>query len=142
MRIPGRGWTWGLWVVIVAGCTRASIQPPGTGAKKAVQSYYEALVRRDWEKAYSVLDADSKARCTQEQFSQLAPNYRSRLGFEPDAVHVQTCDEQQAEATAHVVLTGRAATKDRRYKDAITLRRDDQVWHVVLPENFGQAAAH
>ena len=141
MRIREGGWFCGLLVAVtVAGCAKTPVQSPTTGARKAVQRYYEALLSRDWEQAYSVLDADSKARCTPEQFSRLAPNYRSGIGFEPDAVHVRACDEKDAQATAHVIFTGRAAAKEHRYKDAIMLRRGDGGWNVVLPEYFGQAA--
>jgi hypothetical protein len=140
MRIPGRSSVWGwLSVVLIAGCSKTPIHPPGTGSKEAAQIYFEALIRREWEQAYSILDAGSKARCNKEQFSCLAQNYRNSLGFEPEGVQVRAYDEQGAQATVHVVLTGHAATKDRRYKDAITLRRDDDGWHVVMPQNFGQA---
>jgi len=137
MKIPGRGWSWGLLVAIaLAGCGKQP-QSSGTGAREATQRYFEALMHRDWESAYAVLDVGSKARCTQEQFSQLAQTYRGKLGFEPDAVIVRACDEQDAVATAHVVLTA-AATKDGRFKDAITLHRSDHEWHVVLSPRFGQ----
>jgi hypothetical protein len=101
--------------------------------------YYDALIQQDWPKAYAALDPASQRRCSSQQFGQLARSYRSSLGFEPNAVHVRACDERGTEATAHVVLTGRAATKDGRYMDAVTLRRGDDGWHVVLPPNFGRA---
>ena len=140
MRIPGGRWACGLLVALaVAGCGRTPVTPPGTGARRAAQSFFEALLGREWERAYSTVDPGSKARCNAERFSRLAENYRSGLGFLPEAVHVRACDEQGAEATVHVVLTGRAATKYRRFKDAVALRRGDQGWHVVLPPNFGRS---
>jgi hypothetical protein len=126
-----------LAAVAVSGCERQPAPPPGTGARKATQTYYEALMRQEWEKAYSLLDADSRTQCSGEQFSRLAQNYRNNLGFEPDAVHIQTCDEQGAEATARIVWSSGAA-KGRRYKDAISLRRTGDRWQVVLPQGFGR----
>jgi hypothetical protein len=123
---------------LLIGCSRSPEQPPGTGAKECVQGYFEALIRQDWSRAYASLDPASQKRSTSQQFNRLAQTYHSNLGFEPDAVHVGACEERGAEATAHVVLTGRAGTKSHRYKDAVTLRRDDDGWHVVLPPNFGQ----
>ena len=47
MRILGRSFTWGFVIaVVVAGCGRKAAPPSGTGARKTVQSYYEALLRR------------------------------------------------------------------------------------------------
>jgi hypothetical protein len=124
--------------VAMFGCGRGTPTPPGTGAKEAAQGYFHALIQQDWPKAYAALDPPSRGRCSPDQFARLAWTYRSNLGFEPSAVQVWACEERGAEATAHVGLTGRAATKDRRYKDAITLRRMDDGWRVVLPPNFGQ----
>lgn len=140
MGVCRRSWAW--WPVVAVamfGCGRGTSMPPGTGAKEAAQSYFDALIRQDWPKAYAALDPPSRGWCSPDQFARLARTYRSNLGFEPGAVQVRACEERGAEATAHVVLTGRAATKDRRYKDAITLRRQDGGWYVILPPNFGQA---
>jgi hypothetical protein len=130
---------WGLFFGgVLTGCSRSPEHPPGTGAKECVQAFYEAIIQQDWPKSYAALDPLTQKRCSSQQFSQLAQSYRSGLGFEPEAVHVQACDERGTEATAHVVLTGRAATKGHRYKDAVTLRRGDDGWRVFLPSNFGQ----
>ena len=138
MRVPGR-WLLGLLVGgLLTGCSRSPDQPPGTGARECAQAYYEALIQQDWPKAYAALDPQSQRRCASAQFSRLAQSYRSGLGFEPDAVQVWACDERGVEATAHVVLTGRTATKGHRYKDAVILHRGDDGWRVVLPSNFGQ----
>jgi hypothetical protein len=101
--------------------------------------YYEAILQQDWPKAYAALDPQSRGRFSQQQFSVLARNYRSSLGFEPEEIHVRACEEQGAEAIAHVVLTGRTGTQERRYKDAVTLRRGDDAWRLILPRNFGRA---
>jgi hypothetical protein len=136
-------WTWAFGLLVVgalAGCGAGPERSPGTGAKEAVLSYYEALVHKDWPKAYAKIHPESRSRLSAEQFARLAQNYVNGLGFEPVAVHVQTCDERDAEAMAHVILTGPTAKQERRYKDGITLRRNEDGWHVVLPANFGKAA--
>jgi hypothetical protein len=139
MGVCPRRWACGMLVLgALAGCSATPERPPGTGAKEAVQTYYETLLHKDWRKAYSVLDPSSRSRLSADQFARLAQNYVSRLGFEPEAVHVWACDERDAEATAHVILRGRNAKQERRYKDAITLQRSDDGWHVVLPSNFGR----
>ena len=133
------GWAWGLVLgSVLLGCGRVPEATPGTGAKECAQSYFEALLRKDWPKAYALLDPPSQQRCGPAQFSWLAQGYYSHLGFAPEAVQLRACEERGTEATAHVVLTGHTATHYRRYKDAITLRRRDD-WRVVLPANFGQA---
>jgi hypothetical protein len=135
-----RRWIWTLLVAVsLIGCGAVPEEPPGTGAKECVQGYFEALIQQDWPKAYAALDPQSQGRCNQQQFSQLARNYRSSLGFEPKTILLRACEERGTQATAHVVLTGRTTTQERRYKDAVTLRRGDTGWHVVLPSNFGRA---
>jgi hypothetical protein len=134
-----RRWAWGMLVGgVLIGCGPSPEGPAETGAKECVQGYYEAVIRKDWSRAYAALDPGSQQRCTIQQFVRLAQSYRSHLGFEPEAVQVRACEERGTEATGHVVLTGRAVTHHRRYKDAATLRRTDD-WRVVLPPNFGQA---
>jgi hypothetical protein len=129
---------WGLlFGLVLIGCGPLPQEPVETGASACVRSFYEALLRKDWPKAYAALDAPSQKRYSAQQFPQLAQSYRTNLGFEPEAVQVQACEERGPEATAHVVLTGHSATHYRRYKDAITLRRGAD-WRVVLPSNFGQ----
>lgn len=122
----------------LVGCNRTPTPAAGTGAKEAAQAYYEALMRRDWQKAYAALHADSQKRCTQEQFARLGEAYRRNLGFEPDDVHVRSCNEQGIEAIAHLVLTGRTSSQARRYKDGVALRQTVEGWRVVLPPNFGR----
>jgi hypothetical protein len=130
---------WGLLTVgILAGCNRSSDTTQGTGAKERAQAYFEALIYRDWPQAYSVLDATSQKRCSVESFCRLAESYCIGLGFEPEMVQIRACEERGQDATAHVVLTGRNATKDYRYKDAVALRRGDDGWRVVLSSTFGQ----
>jgi hypothetical protein len=136
-----RCWLWGLLLGgVLTGCSGSPEQPPGTGAKECVQAYYQALVQQDWSKSYAALDPQTQKRCSSQQFTRLAQSYRTGLGFEPEAIHVLSCDERETEATAHVVLTGRAATKGHRYKDAVTLHKGDDGWRVVLPSHFGQGS--
>ncbi len=135
-----RRWLWGPLVVgVLIGCSRSPEARPGTGAKECAQAYYAALIQKDWPKAYAALDPQDRRRYDFQDFSRLAQSYRSSLGFDPKAMHVRACEERSTEATAHVVLTGRTTTKERRYKDAVTLRRADDGWRVILPHYFGRA---
>jgi hypothetical protein len=122
--------------VVAAGCRRTPV-PAGTGAGQVARHWYEALLRQDWAEAYHLLHADSRARCTEEQFARLAQNHRRTLGFESEAVRLSSCDEKGDEAIAHVVLTGRAGNRQRYYRDAVVLRRGAEAWGVVLPPRFG-----
>jgi hypothetical protein len=133
-----------LWTLLallagLSGCNSTPAEPPaGTGASEAVKSYYEGLIRQDWQQAYLVLHPDNQKRLSSQEFTLLAQAYRSSLGFEPDELHVQSCDEKGSEALAHVVLTGHNASKEMRYKDAIALRHGADGWRVVLPATFGR----
>jgi hypothetical protein len=69
----------------------------------------------------------------------LGQEYRSQLGFEPEAVHIWACEEQGAQAIAHLTITGHTASQARSYKDAVTVRRDGETWGVAIPAHFGQA---
>lgn len=123
--------------ILVVGC--GAPPPAGTGAKESAQGFYEALVAKDWPRAYSAVAAESKAGLSVEQFAKLGEAYRRGVGFDPQTVRLTACDENGAGAVAHVTLTGPGAGR-HRYKDAITLRRDDDRWVVVLPSGFGKRA--
>jgi hypothetical protein len=134
MGMSGRMATTGCCLMLaLAGC-RGAAAPSGTGAESVVRDYYEALVRGDWNAAYAVVHADSRAKRNATQFAQQAEGYRRQLGFEPGQVIVRSCEEHGTEATAHVVLKAGA----RSYKDAIAMRRDGTGWGVVLPPRFGE----
>src|SRR5262245_7167342 len=105
MVVPYRGWAGLLLLAGLAGCSRTPEPPTGTGAKEAVRSYFEALMRRDWQQAYAALHPDSRKRYTPEQFALLAQAYRQNLGFEPQELHVRSCEEQGARAIAHIAFT-------------------------------------
>jgi hypothetical protein len=119
------------------GCNQVP-EDSGSGAKECVRDFFQAIISEDWQIAYGKLTPESHKAVTLEQFSGLAVTYRSKLGFEPNAFHIQSCQEQGRDAIAHVVLTGRSTDRERRYKDAITLRRCDDGWRIVLPWNFGK----
>jgi hypothetical protein len=128
----------GCCLLVLAGCGPAQPTAPHTGAEEAARDYYEAICRRDWPRACELLHPDSRARWNADGFAGAAAEYRRRLGFEPEAVHVRSCEEQGDEAKAHVVLEGRASGKQLFFKEAAELRRSMSGWGVVLPQRFGQ----
>jgi hypothetical protein len=137
MIVPARNRALVLLVVVLAGCGGTPAPPEGTGAREVVREFYEALLQRDWPRAYATLHADSRRLLSQQEFGRLAEAYQRDLGFTPEEFHIQSCDEKGTEASAHVVLIGHAATKQRRYKDAVALRHSEG-WRVVLPGSFGR----
>lgn len=137
MIVPLRNWVWIILLAVLPGCSRTPAPPAGTGAREKVHQFYEGLLRQDWEQAYDALHPESKKRLTPAQFTRLAQAYRRHLGFDPEELHIQSCDEKGEEAIAHVVLTGRDASRSRRYKDAVALRRSAEGWRVILPSTFG-----
>ncbi|HEY7328952.1 MAG TPA: hypothetical protein VH592_15015 [Gemmataceae bacterium] len=140
MTVPNRSWTWGVVLVVLSGCGGTPEAHNGTGAREAVRDYYEGLIRQDWQQAYTALHHESKKRWTLDAFTRLAQAYRRNLGFEPEELHVQSCEEKGTEAVAHVVLTGRNASQQRRYKDAVALRTSADGWKILLPVTFGRNA--
>jgi hypothetical protein len=122
---------------LLFGCSRVQ-DDPGTGAKECVQKFFQAIIEEDWQRAYENIAPENQKVARLEQFTRLARGYRVSLGFEPAEIHIQACQENGSGAIAHVVLTGRKADQERRYKDAVTLRRYDAGWRIVLPKNFGR----
>jgi hypothetical protein len=122
---------------VVAGCSSPAPSLADTGSRQVVQTYFEALVRRDWNAAYSCLHPDSRQRWTLERFKSAAEAQRLALGFEPSEVRMNSCEEQGTEATAHVLLTGSTGGKAATFRDAVALKQSDAGWGVVLPHNFG-----
>jgi hypothetical protein len=137
MVVPTSRWAWVLLLVLGVGCQGTAPAPAGTGAREVVRGYYEGLVQQDWAQAYDALHPDSKKRMTMAEFTRLAQSFRRNLGFEPEKVTVQSCDEQGTETLAHVILAG-PASQHRRYKDGIVLRQNAGSWWVILPDNFGR----
>jgi hypothetical protein len=72
-----------------------------------------------------------------EQFLRAAENHRRPFGFEPEEARLKSCEEHDAEGTAHVLVTGSAGGKTLTAKDAVALKRSDAGWGVVLPRSFG-----
>jgi Putative lumazine-binding len=126
-------------VLTVAGCGEkpSSSSTPDTGAREAVEAFFGGLIAGEPQRAYEVLDPDSKRRVSAEQFAALARAYAKNLGFAAEKVHIQSCEEQGDTATAHVSLAGQSVGHSRQFKDGVTLRRKDGRWGVVLPANFG-----
>src|SRR5436309_1016018 len=127
---------WLCCCLLATGCRPTPTAPAGTGAREAVVTFYTALVHKDWDVAYAVLDPDSRSRCPRQRFAALAGTFRGGIGFEPSSVQISSCEEQGDRAVAHVVLIGRPSAH-QRFKDTATLRRGADGWGVVLPPNFG-----
>ena len=138
MFVSCRRWAWMILTIGMIGCSRSPAPLVGTGAREAVQGYYEGLVSRDWQQAYASLHPDSQKRTTPEQFARLGQVFRRDLGFDSAEVKVLSCDEKGEEAIARVVLIGRKTSHQRRYKDGVVLRKSGGSWRVVMPVNFGQ----
>jgi hypothetical protein len=130
---------WLIPAVFLLGCSSGEPTPADTGSREAVRSFYSALMQKDDVGAYDLLHPDEKARLPRATFARLAANYRRGLGFEPTAVHIRACEEQGAQAKAHVVLSGHQASRRRQYRDALTLRRGPEGWGIVLPRTFGRS---
>jgi hypothetical protein len=132
----------GAWLLLLAGslagCGSAPPAPERTGAEEAVRAFFEALVRREWPRAFAAVHPESRARWDAGQFARRAADFRAGLGFEPARVGISACEEQGGEAIAHVLITGRAGGRLRHYKDAVVLRRAEGGWGVVLPPGFGR----
>jgi hypothetical protein len=127
-----------LAIAALAGCGPALPTTPHTGAEEAVRGYYEAIRLGDWGHAYDLLHPDTRRRWTAEGFARVGTEYRRRIGFEPEALHVRSCEEQGDEAKAHIVFEGHATGKQKQFKDAAELRRSASGWGVVLPQSFGR----
>lgn len=123
-------------LALLSGCGE---QPPSaqleTGAKQATEAFYSALIRRDSQRAYDLLDDSSRKRITPEAFTRLVDQYSRNLGFAAEKVYVKNCEEQGDRAVAHVVLSGHS----HRYEDGITLTHAGARWGVVLPDNFSRS---
>ncbi len=125
-------------LLALAGCGGVPTPVTDTGAKAAAQEFFEAVVRRDANRAYAVLHPDSQKRWPQARFSSAVETYRRKLRFEPEKVVVRSCEEQGDQAVAHVVITGHGSSRHQRYQDGTVLRKGPDGWRVVLPANFGR----
>ncbi len=112
--------------------------PTDTGARGAVRSFADAVVRRDWPAAQALLAPDAaRPAWSPTEFARRGEAYRQKFGFEPTAAHVRTLEERGDEATARLDYSGNA-TGRHHFKETLTLRRRDGVWGVVVPARFGQ----
>ena len=133
------------WLLVLLPLLGCSSEPPpqvDTGARQAAAAFYEALIRRDWSSAYGLLDAGSRAICSEQQFAVRAKTYLQHLGFEPRGVQIQFCEEQETAALAHLALAGNDGKRHRRFREGVELRKAADGWAVVLPANFGRSKAH
>lgn len=133
-----RTWVWVVLLVGLAGCHRTPPPTPDTGAKHALQEYGDAVVHRDWTKAYDTLHPESRQKWTREQFARSAEAYRRKFGFEPEKFLIRSCEEQETQAIARVAFLGHSPSKHQRYTDGVVLRQSPDGWRVVLQPNFGK----
>jgi hypothetical protein len=133
-------WALAAALAALAGCGTNPAAPPDTGAAAAARAFFEALARHDTKAAHDVLDDDSRARVSLDRFKPLADGWARQVGFPVERVTVTRCEEQGDDATARVELAGKAAGHGRRFKDAVTLKRRDGRWGVVLADTFGKPA--
>jgi hypothetical protein len=137
MRMLGRWLGAFLAGTLLFGCSRVQ-EDRGTGAKESVRTFYQDLIRQDWTNAYAILDQHGQKSSSFEEFRRRAQKYRRGLGFEPEVVHIQACQERGPEAIAHVVVTGSRADQSGRFKDAVQLRNRGNGWRIVLSPTFGR----
>lgn len=125
------------------GLTGCQPTPPAalenTGSHEAVTEFFEAIIRQDWPRGLKVLAAEKNNRMTSELFGRLGQAYRKRLGFDPEEVHLRSCEEHGAQAIAHVVLVGHVNGQRKQFRESVTLRQSDGKWVVLLPNHFGNA---
>src|SRR5690349_4145543 len=87
-----------LLALALLGCGPAAPTAAHTGAEEAARDYFEAVRVRDWRRARELLHPDSRGRFSADAFARAAEQYRRRIGFDPEAVHVRSCEEQGEEA--------------------------------------------
>src|SRR3954464_11252591 len=114
-----RAWVWVALLVGLTGCGSKPTPAADTGAKGAVQAYCDAIVRRDWARAYASVHPESRARWSEPQFARAAEAYRAGLGFDPRSARVRSCEEQGDRAVAHVTFNGDG--RRQQYRDGMTL---------------------
>ena len=75
-------------------------------------------------------------RLTTEQFGRQTQAYRKRLGFDPEEVHIRSCEEHGSKAIAHVVLVGHLDGQRKQFRESVALRLSDGKWAVLRPHHF------
>jgi hypothetical protein len=128
-----------LALTLAAGCRGSHPGPElsQTGAEEVARDYAAAIVRRDWQAAYDGLSGATQAAFSRDKLARAAENFYRNIGFEPSEVDVQSCQERNNEAVAHLVYRCQSGSSTRYCKDTIALRRDGSGWAVILPSNFG-----
>jgi hypothetical protein len=131
-----------LFVIILhAGCSKHEESLlVSTGADATTQEFFDALLHRDWRKAYSMLDSNSKAWCSEQRFAELGVSYMTEFGFDPATVNVSV-SESGDHASAIALFHGPSSSTNSHFKDGTELRRNGGKWFVVLRTNFGKATA-
>jgi hypothetical protein len=135
----------GPWIVCLAaslsgGCSElGSDASTQKGAALKAQAFFDALVKEDWETAYSQLELASQGRFSRSTFERMAKVHREELGLVPDKVRMLSCREEGKTALAHVLWMGKADNRSRSTKDSIALQLSEQGWGVVLTPRFGKS---
>ncbi len=138
MRLPEKSSLWLAFAVVASGCGRTGpALPVGTGAREAAHAFFAAVADGNAAAAYAILDPQSRAGMTNEQFARRVERYLRQVGFQPRKIQVWACEEHDAVAVAHVALTGSDGRRVHRFKDATQLRRTADGWSVVLSPQFG-----
>lgn len=106
---------------------------PTTGALAVARDYFESIVRQDWKACYVLLHPDSQKKMSQEQYSRFAQEYRRKMAFTPEKVHIHACTERENDAIAHVTLSGKKDGKNHTFKEGAVLKRSGQNWRIKLP---------
>src|SRR3954469_11488827 len=97
MRSP-RACLWCALLIALVGCGSKPTPATDTGAKDVVQAYGDAVVRRDWARAYAALHPEIRARWGEAPFARAAEAYRAGLGFDPRTFRVRSCEVQGGRA--------------------------------------------
>ena len=116
------------------GCGEKQPTITNTGAEAVVRNYFDGIIHQDWPACYALLHPDTQKRLTQQQFTTYAQEYRRKLGFAPEEVHIQSCTERENDAVAHLSLSGEASKKKHTYKEGATLKRTEGSWKIVLTQ--------
>jgi hypothetical protein len=110
--------------------------PPEPPSWAVVESFCQALVQKEWARAYTLLDPESQKRCPQQRFAQLGPLEIDKFGFVPESCRVQSCQQREGTGIAQVDYCS-SPTKNRRYRDTLTVRQNGAEWKIALSGNFG-----
>jgi hypothetical protein len=129
---------WPLLAAILSGCqTPAPPTLEDTGSTEVVKLFFEGLVKQDWAQSFAVLTAERQKTISLDQFRRQAQAYCKRLGFEPQEVHIRSCEEHGTEAIAHLSLVGHVQGQRKQFRESVVLKKSANRWQVVPPNHFG-----